>query len=441
MARIAFIGAGSLQFTRSLVRDILTYPLLKDSTFALMDIDSQRLDFALRAVQSIIEKGSYPAKVEATLNRRQALKDADVVVCTILAGGVDVWRHDIEIPKKYGIDINVGDTRGVSGIFRALRTIPVMLDICRDIEEFCPGAYLLNYTNPMAMLCRAMQRKSSVKLTGLCHSVPFTAYMLSRWIDTPMDRITYLCAGINHQAWFLEFKRDGKDAYPLIRETLKKEEIYKEEIVRNEMFLHLDYYVTESSGHNSEYNWWFRKRPELIEKYCLPGTGWNPGEYAYILNDYLRTEKTWKDDIKKWFDEGAPISLERGYEYASAIINAFMGGEPYEFNGNMPNTGLISNLPEGVCVEVPVVANKQGLNSISVGALPPQLAALNNISVAVEEMAVEAALTGDARLVFQAICYDPLTAAVLSLAQIKRMVQEMLEKNKSYLPQFKSIEI
>jgi alpha-galactosidase len=441
MARIAFIGAGSLQFTRSLVRDILTYPLLKDSTFALMDIDKERLDFAQRAVQSLVDRGNYPAKVEATLDRREALKDADVVVCTILAGGVDVWRHDIEIPKKYGVDINVGDTRGVSGIFRALRTIPVMLDICRDIEELCPGAYLLNYTNPMAMLCRAMQRETNVKLTGLCHSVPFTAYMLSQWIDMPMDRITYLCAGINHQAWFLEFKRDGKDAYPLIREALKKEEIYKEEIVRNEMFLHLDYYVTESSGHNSEYNWWFRKRPDLIEKYCLPGTGWNPGEYAFILNDYLRTEKTWRDDIKKWFDDGAPMSLERGYEYASAIINAFMGGEPYEFNGNVPNTGLISNLPADACVEVPVVANKQGLNPVSVGALPPQLAALNNISVAVEEMGVEAALTGDARLVFQAICYDPLTAAVLSLAEIKQMVQEMLEKNKSYLPQFKSIDI
>jgi alpha-galactosidase len=441
VARIAFIGAGSLQFTRGLVRDILTFPLLKDSTFALMDIDRERLDFALRAVQSIIGRGNYPARVEATLDRRQALEGADVVVCTILAGGVDVWRHDIEIPKKYGVDINVGDTRGVSGIFRALRTIPVMLDICRDIEELCPDAYLLNYTNPMAMLCRAMQRESSVKLTGLCHSVPFTAYMLSQWIDTPMDRITYLCAGINHQAWFLEFKREGKDAYPLIREALKREEIYKEEIVRNEMFLHLDYYVTESSGHSSEYNWWFRKRPDLIEKYCLHGTGWNPGEHAYILNEYLRTKKTWKDDIKKWFDEGAPMSLERGYEYASAIINAFMGGESYKFNGNVPNTGLISNLPEGACVEVPVLANEQGLNPVSVGALPPQLAALNNINVAVEEMGVEAALTGDARLVFQAICYDPLTAAVLSLAEIKQMVQEMLEKNKSYLPQFKNIAI
>jgi len=441
MARIAFIGAGSLGFTRGLVRDILTFPVLKDSTFVLMDIDKERLDFARRAVQSIIDKGKYPAKVDATPDRKEALKGADVVLCTILVGETDVWRHDIEIPKKYGVDINVGDTRGPSGIFRALRTIPVMLDICRDMERLCPDAVLLNYTNPMAMLCRAMQRKSHIKLTGLCHSVQGTAEMLARWINASMDQITYVCAGINHQAWYIEFKKDGKDAYPLIREALKKEEIYMEEIVRNEMFLHLDYYVTESSGHNSEYNWWFRKRPDLIEKYCIHSTGWNPGEYAFILKEYLKTEKTWKDDVKKWFDDGAPISLERGKEYAAYIINALQGGEPFEFNGNVPNTGIVTNLPYGACVEVPVLANRRGFNPIHVGALPPQCAALNNINIAVEEMAVEAALTGDARLAFQAIAYDPLTAAVLSLAEIKQMVSEMFERNQSYLPQFKSIRL
>lgn len=441
MTRIVFIGAGSLGFTRNLVRDILTFPILKSSTLVLMDIDRERLEFARRAVQSIIDKGKYPATVEATLDRKKALKGADAVLCTILAGGVNVWRHDIEIPKKYGVDINVGDTRGPAGIFRALRTIPVMLDICRDMERLCPNAILLNYTNPMAMLCRAMQRNSHIRLTGLCHSVQGTAEMLARWINTPMDQITYVCAGINHQAWYVEFKKNGKDAYPLIREALKKKEIYKEEIVRNEMFLHLDYYVTESSGHNSEYNWWFRKRPDLIEKYCTHSTGWNPGEYGYILKEYLRTEKTWKKEVKKWFEQGAPISLERGKEYAACIINAVQGGEPFEFNGNVANTGLITNLPQDACIEVPVLANKRGFNPIHVGELPPQCAALNNISVAVEEMAVEAALSGDASLVFQAIAYDPLTAAVLSLAEIRKMVAEMFKRNQQYLPQFKSIEL
>ena len=265
MAKIVFIGAGSLGFTRGLVRDILTFPLLRDSTLALVDIDRDRLNFARRAVQSIVERGKYPAKVIATMDRKEALKGADAVLCTILAGGVRIFRYDIEIPKKYGIDTNIGDTRSVSGVFRALRTIPVMLDICQDIEKLCPGAIFLNYTNPMSMNCHAMQRKfPHLIISGLCHSVQGTAMMLANWIKTPMDQITYVCAGINHQAWFIEFKKNGKDAYPLLRKAvLKNKKIYNEEIVRNEMFLHLGYYVSESSGHNSEYNWWFRKRPDL----------------------------------------------------------------------------------------------------------------------------------------------------------------------------------
>ena len=439
--KITFIGAGSFGFTRNLVRDILTFPLLRDATLCLIDIDKDRLKFIKQAVERIVDLGNYPARVEATMDRRQALKGADAVVCTILAGGLKVFRHDIEIPKRYGVDINIGDTRGPSGIFRALRTIPVMLDICRDMEKYCPQAILLNYTNPMAMLCRAMQRKTSIRVTGLCHSVQGTAEMLARWIGASLDQITYLCAGINHQAWYVEFKKAGQDAYPLIRKALQNKEIYREEIVRNEMFLHLDYYVTESCGHNSEYNWWFRKRPDLIKKYCLPGTGWNPGEYAYILKEYLNQEKTWKKEIRKWLAKKEPISLERGLEYAASIINAVAGGEKFVFNGNVPNTGIISNLPYGVCVEVPVLANKRGFNAIHVGSLPPQCAALNNISIAMEEMAVEGALTGNARLVFQAIAYDPLTASVLSLAEIKKMVAEMLAKNRPYLPQFKKVGI
>ncbi len=441
MAKIAFIGAGSLGFTRGLVRDILTFPLLKDATFALMDIDAERLEFAKNSVQHIIELGQYPAKIEVTMDRTEALKGAEVVLCTILAGDVDVWRYDIEIPKKYGVDMNVGDTRGPSGIFRALRTIPVMLSIVKDMERYCPDAVLLNYTNPMAMLCRAMQCESCIRLTGLCHSVQGTAMMLADWIGALYHEITYTCAGINHQAWYLKYEWKGKNAYPLIREAIKKPEIYNEEIVRNEMFLHLDYYVTESSGHNSEYNWWFRKRPDLIEKYCLPGTGWNPGEYAYILKEYDKTKHTWKEKAKKWFAKEMPISLERGHEYAAYIINALQGGEIFGFNGNVPNTGLISNLPEGVCVEIPVYVDKAGFHPVHVGALPPQCVALNHVSVMVEEMAVEAALTGNPRLVFQAIAYDPLTAAVLSLAEIKQMVNEMFQQNRDYLPQFKHIEV
>jgi len=442
MARITFIGAGSMGFTRGLVRDVLTFPILRDSTLVLMDIDPERLEFARRAVQTIVDRGQYPAKVVATTDHKEALKGADAVLCTILSGRVNVWRSDIEIPKKYGVDTNIGDTRSVSGVFRALRTIPVMLDIVKDMERCCPSAILLNYTNPMAMLCRAMQRRSRIQLTGLCHSVQGTAEMLARWIGAKMEDVTYVCAGINHQAWYVQYKVKGRDAYPRLRRAVQTDrKIYREEIVRNEMFLALDYYVTESSGHNSEYNWWFRKRPDLIRKYCLHGTGWNPGEYAYVLKHYQRREKTWRKDLRDWFKKGAPFSLNRGHEYAAYIINAYMGGEPYKFNGNVPNTGLICNLPPDVCVEVPVLADRRGFNSIHVGALPPQCAALNNISIAVEEMAVEAALSGDPRLVYQAVAYDPLSAAVLSLAEIKKMVQEMLLRNKDYLPQFRKLTI
>ncbi len=442
MPKITFIGAGSLEFTRGLVRDMMTFPLLQNSTICLMDINAERLEFAEKSVRRILELGRYPARVKATLDRAEALQSANYVLCTILAGGTDVWRHDIEIPKKYGVDTNIGDTRGPSGIFRAQRTIPVMLSIVKDMERYCPSATLLNYTNPMAMLCRAMQRSTFVRLTGLCHSVQGTAAMLAEWIGAPMDEITYTCAGINHQAWYLKYAWNGTDAYPLILKAVsERPEIYNEEIVRNEMFLHLDYYVTESSGHNSEYNWWFRKRPDLIEKYCTHGTGWNPGVYAYILDEYLQTEATWKDEARKWFAKETPISLERETEYAAYIINALEGGEVFSFNGNVPNTKLIPNLPESACVEVPVYADRNGFRAVHVGNLPPQCVSLTHTSVMVEEMAVEAALTGDPRLLFQAIAHDPLSAAVLSLAEIKTMVNEMLQQNQAYLPQYQHFSI
>ncbi|MDK2903133.1 MAG: alpha-galactosidase [Clostridiales bacterium] len=437
MRKITFIGAGSFGFTRKLVKDILSFPAFADCTIALMDINEERLSYIKKAVDKIVAAGNYPAKVMATTDRAEALKDADGVVITILQGGVQVWRHDIEIPKKYGVDINVGDTRGPAGIFRALRTIPVMLDICSDIEKYCPDAVVLNYTNPMAMLCRAMQGQTKVNVTGLCHSVQGTAEMLANWIGAPMDEVTYLCAGINHQAWYLEYKWNGKDAYPLIREAVKKEEIYNAEQVRNEMFIHLGYYVTESSGHNSEYNPWFRKRPDLIEKYCMHGTNWNPGEYAFILKGYLERENNWKDEMNKWLAEDE-VDLKRGKEYAAYIFNAIIGdGAMYEFNGNVRNFGLIDNLPEGCCVEVPVLASKRGLNPIHVGPLPEHLAILNNINARCEELAVEAAMTGDRSKVYYAIYMDPLTSAVLSLAEIKSMVDEMFEANKDWLTYFK----
>ena len=443
MAKIVFIGAGSLGFTRGLVRDLLTFPLLEDAEIALVDINKERLDFARRACEKIVRMGNYPATVRATTDRREVLRGADAVMVTILCGATSVWQHDILIPKKYGIDINVGDTRGPSGIFRALRTIPTMLDICRDMEELCPRAVMLNYTNPMAMLCHAMQRRSSIAGTGLCHSVQGTAAMLAGWLNIPPHRLDYVCAGINHMAWYLKLEHRGRDQYPRLRRIVASDKkVYNQEQVRNEMFLALGRYPTESSGHHSEYNWWFRKRPDLIARYCTSGKGWNPGQYAYILKEYRKRAKgRWQADIRRWLASDEPIDLARGHEYAASILSAWLGGELFQFNGNVTNDGLVTNLPDGACVEVPIVASRGRLSPIRAGALPDACVMLTNLTAQTEMMAVEGCLRGDAELVYQAIAHDPLTASKLSLAEIRKMVKEMFRKNARYLPHFKRVNL
>jgi alpha-galactosidase len=407
---------------------------------------------AQKGVKKIIEAGRYAATVSATTDRRKALEGADAVLSTILCGDIDVWQHDILIPNKFGVDTNVGDTRGPSGIFRALRTIPEMVAICRDIEALCPDALMLNYTNPMAMLCQAMQKHTKVHVTGLCHSVQGTAWMLSHWLKIPYEELTYTCAGINHLSWYTKLEHKGKDVYPALRALVRaNKKIYNEEQVRNEMFLMFDYYVTESSGHNSEYNWWFRKRPDLIKQYCTSGTGWNPGHSRYILDQYLKGRKNgqWKKWYNEWLDspdwkdpEKLKEMLKRHQEYASYIINAWVGGDIFQFNGNVLNTqGLVSTLPRECCVEVPVLASRVKLQPIATGALPTPVVPLTSVSALIEMMAVEGCMTGDARLVYQAICNDPLTAAVLGPAEIRRMVKAMFDKNKPYLPTFKKINL
>ncbi len=449
MAKIVFIGAGSWGFTRTLVKDLLTFPNMADAEIALVDIDTDRLAMAEQAVSKIIAMGKYPATVKATTKRREALAGADAVMVTILCGSTDVWQHDILIPKKYGVDINVGDTRGPSGIFRALRTIPEMIAICRDMEELCPEAIMLNYTNPMAMLCHAMQQHTRVNVTGLCHSVQGTAGMLAKWAGVPEAEVDFVCAGLNHLSWYLSFTHNGRDLYPILRDKVANDkEIYNAEQVRNEMFLALDYYVTESSGHNSEYNAWFRKRPDLIEEYCTHGTNWNPGVHAYILDEYRKREDNWQEEFPKWLNdpeweipEKRAERLKRGHEYAASIINGWLGGAPFRFNGNVPNRGSIANLPADACVEVPVYASHRSLQTTIVGELPPAVLPLTALTCQLERMAVQGCMTGDARLVYQAIAHDPLTSAVLSLREIKEMVAEMFAASKDYLPTFSSFEI
>lgn len=436
MPKITIIGAGSLGFTRTLVRDIVAVPELADSTFALMDIYQDRLDFATRACTRIIREAGVRARLEPTLDRRRALADADFVISTILVHGVAGFRPEFEIPIKYGVSVNIGDTLGPPGVFRALRTIPVMLDIAHDIERLCPRAYWLNYTNPMTMLSRAVLRASSCRYVGLCHSVQGTADMLAQWAGVPRDEVDYVCAGINHQAWFLRFEHKGRDLYPVLRRAVQKPEIYRQELVRNEMFKHLGYYVTESSGHNSEYCAWFRKRRDLYRKYCVKGTNWNPGVERYLLDAYEQRDRNWKAAVRRQLADPKPLNLTRSHEYCSYILEALWTDRPVRINGNVTNTGLITNLPTGCCVEVPILVNRTGLQPIHVGALPPQLAALNQMNVAVQEMAVEAHFTRNRDLVYQACYFDPLTAAVLSLEEIRRMVDELFRAQARRLPQF-----
>lgn len=439
--KITFIGAGSLDFTRDLVRDILTFDAFKDVHFALMDIDEKRLQYARRGVEGIVEKSGCGAKVSATMNRREALTGADGVLITILQGGVSVWRNDIEIPKKYGVDMCVGDTRGVSGIFRFLRTAPVLLDIIRDVEDVCPNAVVLNYTNPMAMLVKYLQEQSNVNVNGLCHSVQGTAQMLAGWIGEDVRNIEYMCAGINHQAFYLEFMKDGVDLYPRIDDALRNLEIYNQEIIRNNMYYHLGYYTTESSGHVSEYTSWYRKRPELIETYTRDGTGWNPGEYGAILKEYLEAEDTWERDYTQWL-QSEEVDLARGEEYASNIFNAIFGDNtPFYFNGNIKNRGYITNVKADACVEVPVVAERSGIRSVKAVTLPDHLAILVNLSAGIEDLAVKAAIEGDPMMAFRAILMDPLCGAVLTMDAIRDMVQEMLFANEVYLQYFKALKI
>lgn len=435
--KFAFIGAGSLQFTTSCMRDLLTFEAFKDAEFALMDTNAENLKNITHVCEKIAEVMECPkVKITPTDDRIEALKGADGVLCTVFNGDVDIWRHEIEIPKKYGVDINVGDTRSVSGIFRALRNIPLMLDICADIEKYCPNAVFLNYTNPMAMLCGAMQKHSNVEVTGLCHSVQGTVKMLAEWLEIPKEEIVYKCMGVNHQAFYTVLKHKGKDLYPLLREKLKDEEFYNKEIVRNEMFLKLGYYVTESSGHNSEYNQWFRKRPDLIEKYCTHGTNWNPGEYAFSLN--LRLDR--KANTKKQYDEFLEkgIDKEKSIEYAANIFNARLGdGKPFVFNGNVLNHGSIPNLPYDACVEVPVVADFMGFKTTIAGNLPEHLAILVNTTARIENLVVEAAMKKSREMVYGSVYMDPLSSAVLSLDEIRNMCDEIFEKNVDYLGDYK----
>lgn len=442
MAKIAFIGAGSVVFTRNLSSDILLTPALQDCTISLMDIDPVRLAQARDLVQALIDRRGLKARVVASTDRREAVTDADYVITTFQQGGLEAYALDIDIPRKYGVEQCVGDTLGPGGVFRALRTIPVLLDLCEDLDDVAPDALLLNYVNPMAANCWAVDRAAGRPHVGLCHSVQGTSEMLAEWIGVPYDDVVFRCAGINHQAFFLEFRRGAEDLYGRIYEAAEQPEIYGAEPVRIDLMKHFGYFVTESSGHASEYVPFFRKTAAMVNEELAPRFT-NPRDHWFDFGrtgGYLRHCITRLDDTQKEFQaliSGAtPPPVERGHEYGSYIIEAVETNRPVRINGNVPNIDLIPNLPFGCCVEVPCLVDGNGIQPTRIGDYPAQLAALNRTNINVQELIVEAALTGDAEAVHYAVTLDPLTGAVCTLPQIRALTSEMLEAQARWLPQF-----
>lgn len=440
MTKVTLIGAGSVVFARILCGDLLLTPALRDCTISLMDIDPARLERARQIVARLIEQLNVPARVEATLDRREAVRGADFVITTFQQGGLEAYALDIEIPKHYGVEQCVGDTLGPGGVFRSLRSIPVLVGLGQELDEVAPDALLLNYTNPMAANCWGYDVITGRPHVGLCHSVQGTSELLAGWLDVPINEITYKVAGINHQAWFLEFKRGQEDLRPRLPAAVRDPQRRGAEPVRIDLFEHFGYFVTESSGHGSEYVPYFRKTAAMVEKELVPrfttpdtywyGWGRTGGCLQYCID---RQAEAFAADM-----EDQPAPTERSQEYGSRIIEAMVTNQTFRANCNVPNHGLIDNLPEGCCVEVPCLVDGNGVQPTRVGRLPTQLAALNRTNVNVQELIVEAARTGDTEAVHHAVMLDPLTAAACTLPQIHAMVDELLAAQTQWLPQFKA---
>ena len=436
--KITFMGAGSSVFARNVIGDCLSTEALRDATFALYDIDGERLQqskLILEAIQK--EKGGY-GKLECYLGveqRKDALRGANFVVNAIQVGLYDPCTIiDFEVPKKYGLRQTIGDTLGIGGIMRALRTIPVMQGFADDMEAVCPNAWLLNYTNPMAMLAGYMQRYTGVKTVGLCHSVQVCSEHLLKQLgmEDKLEGRKELIAGINHMAWLLEIKdRNGVDLYPEIKARALEKQLDPEckDKVRLDYIKHFGYYCTESSEHNAEYNMFYikSKYPELIERYNIP------------LDEYprrcIRNIESWQGEYKLLLENGAK-EHKRSHEYASRIMESITTGNPYQIGGNVLNRGLIDNLPSEACVEVPCLVNGQGIHPCHVGALPVQCAAMNMTNINVQLLTIEAARTLKKDHIYQAAMLDPHTGSELDIDTIKKMVDDLIEAHGDYLPKY-----
>jgi alpha-galactosidase len=436
MAKITFIGAGSTVFAKNLLGDILSFPELAKSTITLFDLNKERLETSKIVAEKVAAALGAKPKIEVTTDRKKALKGADYAINMIQVGGYKpATVIDFEIPKKYGLRQTIADTLGIGGIMRAIRTIPVLLDMQRDMEKLCPDVIHLNYVNPMAMNIMALRKASPITSVGLCHSVQGTAEQLADDIGVPIEEINYICAGINHVAFYLKFERDGEDLYPKIAEVAKRKNNKLprrwddlSDAVRYEMFRRLGYFVTESSEHFSEYSPWFIKKehPKLIKDFYIP------------LDEYPRRcinqIAGWEKLKKQMEDPNSTLEVHRSHEYGSLIIHSMETGQARVVYGNVPNDGLIDNLPKTAIVEVPCVVDKSGLQPTKIGNLPPHLAALMQTNINVQTLTVEAILTGNREHIYHAAMLDPHTAAELTLDQIWKMTDELLAAHGDYIP-------
>ncbi|WP_019637251.1 alpha-glucosidase/alpha-galactosidase [Paenibacillus fonticola] len=432
MSKITFMGAGSTVFVKNVLGDVMLTEALQGFELALYDIDMERLTDSENLLNSLKQSLGSTCVVKAYTDRKEALRGAKYVINAIQVGGYDPCTiTDFEIPKKYGLRQTIADTLGIGGIFRNLRTIPVMLDFARDMQEVCPDAWFLNYTNPMAVLTNVMNTAGGIKTVGLCHSVQQCVPGLFEALGLSEEGLETKIAGINHMAWLLEVKRDGKDLYPEIRRlAAEKQKEKHHDMVRFELMLRFGYYVTESSEHNAEYHPYFIKRnyPELIERFNIP------------LDEYPRRciaqIEGWKEQREKLF-ASENIEHTRSLEYASYILEAMETNRPYKIGGNVMNTGLITNLPAEACVEVPCLVDAAGITPTYVGALPPQLAALNRTNINTQLLTIEAAVTGKKEHIYHAALLDPHTAAELSIDDIVAMCDDLIEAHGDWLPKFK----
>ncbi len=433
--RIGIIGAGSAEFAAELMTDILCTPTLPTGTFALVDIDPERLALAGEMGRFLIARTGRDWTVETSTDRTQLLPGCHYVINTIEVAGLGNVRHDYDIPMKYGVDQCIGDTIGPGGLFKALRTLPAWIDIVRDIERLAPDALVLNYTNPMSVTVLTGLRAASVPVVGLCHSVSHTVEQLAEYLDVPRRELQWRAAGVNHLSFISELTRDGCDLYPALREAGRRPEVYEHDPVRFEMMYELGAFVAESSGHNSEYTQWFRKRPDLVERYMRPGYA---GESGFYANNW----PTWRAEadarLRRVISGDEEHEFERGDEYASWLIEARETGEPVTIYVNVANDGLISNLPAGGVVEVEATVDAAGIHPRPFGALPSQYVPPVAAHIAFHDLVATSVLEHDREAAVHALMVDPLTSAVCSLSEIREMFDEMVAAERDDLPAYLS---